>query len=85
MGVLAGTTLYVANAGDSRCVVSREGCDNMTAVIVKFRAGFSEVRDEVADCGGAGASGPQGESSKRSGEVGTDEPNSKKPKLDSSE
>lgn len=61
------------------------GCDNMTAVIVKFRAGFSEVRDEVADCGGAGASGPQGESSKRSGEVGTDEPNSKKPKLDSSE
>ena len=69
------------------------GCDNMTAVIVKFKPGFKTVKDSVPESSSTGSSGSSGVSEngvKRAGEdhensVKGDEPSSKKVKLDSSD
>ena len=73
------------------------GCDNMTAVIVKFKPGFKTVQDSVSDTETSVSSGSSEVSEngvKRAGEEHInsekgddpcDEPTSKKVKLDSSE
>ena len=58
------------------------GCDNMTAVIVKFKPGFKTVKDSVSDLSSSATSGSKENGVKRAGED-SDEPNSKKAKLDS--
>jgi hypothetical protein len=71
------------------------GCDNMTAVIVKFKPGFKTVKDSVSEPTNSASSGSTDVSEngvKRAGEDHetsknggiTSEPSSKKVKLDSS-
>ena len=68
------------------------GCDNMTAVIIKFKPGFKTVKDSVSEPTNGASSGSTDASEngvKRAGEdhessKNGDEPSSKKVKLDSS-
>ena len=60
------------------------GCDNMTAVIVKFRPDFKNVTDTIGDAGESEAK--VNENGKRSepGEENTEQPAAKKRKVDAS-
>ena len=60
------------------------GCDNMTAVIVKFRPDFKNVTDTIGDAGESDAK--VNENGKRSepGEENTVQPAAKKRKVDAS-
>jgi len=65
------------------------GCDNMTAVIVKFKPGFKNVEDSISEPSSNGSSGSSENGVKRGGEdqnsEACDQPSSKKVKLDASE
>ena len=60
------------------------GCDNMTAVIVKFRPDFKNVTDTIGDTGESDAK--VNENGKRSepGEEDTEQPAAKKRKVEAS-